>query len=304
MKTKASCPARSNKISPFRAIATILFFTCLSFIACEKDNYPEPQPSFDTTSPGEQDVNQSNEFQGGVLLLPVEEYKKLPVAEVPNTLPKDIAASVSLSTPPISNQGAEGSCVAFGTTYAARSIMWKKNHSASSYTTSTNIFSPEYVYNQIKLSSSCLSGSYVTTGLNLLKSQGACRWSKMPYTDVSCSTMPNATQKSDASGYKLSGYGTVSCTVSAIKSLLNSGYPIVVAGPVNTQFQTLTPGAILTNRVGNIGNHCYCVVGYDDSKNAFKVMNSYGTNWGTSGYGWIDYGYISQWWNELYKLNN
>jgi len=31
------------------------------------------------------------------------------------------------------------------------------------------------------------------------------------------------------------------------------------------------------------------VVGYDESRNAFKVINSWGVNWGNEGYLWIDY---------------
>ncbi len=31
------------------------------------------------------------------------------------------------------------------------------------------------------------------------------------------------------------------------------------------------------------------VIGYNDTKNAFKVMNSWGTKWGDNGFAWIDY---------------
>ena len=31
------------------------------------------------------------------------------------------------------------------------------------------------------------------------------------------------------------------------------------------------------------------IVGYDDTRSAFKVINSWGTDWGIGGYGWIDY---------------
>jgi len=32
-----------------------------------------------------------------------------------------------------------------------------------------------------------------------------------------------------------------------------------------------------------------CVVGYNDQKSAYKIFNSWGTEWGDSGYGWIEY---------------
>jgi len=32
------------------------------------------------------------------------------------------------------------------------------------------------------------------------------------------------------------------------------------------------------------------LVGYSDDRGAFKVMNSWGTQWGNGGFGWISYG--------------
>ena len=37
------------------------------------------------------------------------------------------------------------------------------------------------------------------------------------------------------------------------------------------------------------GAHAVVVVGYDDQRSAFKIANSWGTDWGIGGYGWIDY---------------
>ena len=36
--------------------------------------------------------------------------------------------------------------------------------------------------------------------------------------------------------------------------------------------------------------HCIVIVGYDDTKQAWLVRNSWGTGWGTNGYGWFGYG--------------
>lgn len=38
------------------------------------------------------------------------------------------------------------------------------------------------------------------------------------------------------------------------------------------------------------GNHIVLIVGWDDAKQAWLVKNSYGTEWGENGYGWIKYG--------------
>ncbi|NOU17098.1 MAG: C1 family peptidase [Bacteroidales bacterium] len=237
----------------------------------------------------------------GCNLLPADEYAKIPVAKEPDGIV--IKAAVTLNIPSVGDQGSEGSCVAWGTTYAGRSIAWQAGHPAA-WSNSVNIFSPEYVYNQIKASSSCGSGSYVKTGLNLLKSQGVCRWSVMPYTDASCSTLPNATQIADAANYKIAGYSAVTRSTSAIKAQLAAGKAVIVAGPVSNGFMYLANGAVLTTFVGgSLGGHCYCVVGYDDTKGAFKFMNSWGKSWASSGFGWIAYGYERTWWSEAYVIN-
>ena len=38
------------------------------------------------------------------------------------------------------------------------------------------------------------------------------------------------------------------------------------------------------------GGHCIVIVGYDDSKQAWLVRNSWGTGWGMAGYCWFGYG--------------
>ncbi|MEZ4955452.1 MAG: C1 family peptidase [Saprospiraceae bacterium] len=39
----------------------------------------------------------------------------------------------------------------------------------------------------------------------------------------------------------------------------------------------------------NSGGHAMTIVGYDDGKNAFRIVNSWGTNWGDNGFAWVDY---------------
>lgn len=36
------------------------------------------------------------------------------------------------------------------------------------------------------------------------------------------------------------------------------------------------------------------ITGFDDSKNAFRIMNSWSAAWGDKGFGWIDYGFFLQ----------
>lgn len=277
------------------AILFVLGFGGFLMNSCEKSAQDEVQPTSDQSSVV------SNDYHSlGCELLPAEEYSKIPVAKTPKVT---LQAAATLNVPPVGDQGGEGSCVAWGTTYAARSINWQANYSAV-WSQSVNIFSPEYVYNQIKAKRSCSSGSYVTRGLDLLKSQGVCTWSTMPYTDVKCTTMPTTAQKAAAANYKIASYSTVTISTSAIKSFLAAGKPVIVAGSVNNAFMYLGNNQVLSTFTGSsLGGHCYCIVGYDDTKGAFKFMNSWGSSWASSGFGYIAYGYEKTWWREAYVIN-
>ncbi|MDR4892209.1 MULTISPECIES: C1 family peptidase [unclassified Chryseobacterium] len=203
-----------------------------------------------------------------------------------------IPSSYSIpNTPPILNQGQEGSCVAFATAYAAASTL---EHNFKGI---TNPRSPEYVYNQIKLSD-CPNGTYISRGLNLIKDQGVCSWNEMPYTDVECSTQPNTTQKSAASTHKFTTWATVDNTnIDNVKTLLSMNLPIIIAVTVDGSFDNLSSANnwIWKSHSGAVrGKHAVCIVGYDDAKQAFKVQNSWGTTWGDHGFFWINYAFFAK----------
>jgi len=44
------------------------------------------------------------------------------------------------------------------------------------------------------------------------------------------------------------------------------------------------------NGTAGSDGHCVMIVGYDDHKKAWLIRNSWGTGWGTGGYGWFAYG--------------
>lgn len=278
-------------------------FSFLFFNACDKQKDDLSNLTTDNSSlvqePGSID---STERGMGCLPVPKAMYQLIAVA--PAVHLKSISAVIDLACPSIGNQGSEGSCVAWGTTYAGRSIT-RKTHDGGSYSTSTNIFSPEYVYNQIKVSSSCASGAYIYKAFDLLKAQGVCTWNDMPYSSTNgCSTMPNSTQKQNATANKINSYYRVNITSSAIKNELNQNRPVVIGGPVDRTYYYLGNNGILTqyNPKTYLGNHCVCIVGYDDAKSAFKFQNSWGTSWGTSGFGWMSYTAISGYITEAYVM--
>lgn len=187
------------------------------------------------------------------------------------------------------------------------------------YPSNKIIYSPAFLYNQVKLDpTDCSKGSNVKANLDKLKVQGICKESDMPYNSSNCSTQPTTGQITLASSNKIDHYETVPINRAAIKQTINAGFPVVVAffvdnkfyqdywNPNNINTTWTTFGTPITDNLGNKSAHATVLYGWDDSKNAFKMLNSWGNTWGNYGSIWVDYGLIenSSVFFEAYKLLN
>jgi len=281
-----------KRFSKLMSLVAVLGLVSMLFITCSKNVVEEPA------------VAPTSTHTYGALFLPADEYNKLPVAPTPEF--KSMATVVNLNTPPVGDQGTEGSCTAWGSTYCGLSTYYQALHPAA-WSQSVNIFSPEFVYDQTKATSSCTGGAYTSTVLAFVVSHGSCTWTLMPYSDTNgCSLVPTSAQTSNALLHKPTSYSTVPIAAggAAIKAQLAAGHAVIVGGNVNSAFENLKSGGVLTTYKGTtLGGHCYCVVGYDDTKNAFKFQNSWGPTWSTAGCGYINYNNVTSWWSEAYVLN-
>jgi hypothetical protein len=205
-----------------------------------------------------------------------------------------LPSSVDLSDdmPPPGDQGNQQSCVAWAVAYALKSQQEKVERGWIIYDTNginfDRVFSPSFIYNQINGGTD--SGSNFADAFRILITQGAAPLSAMPYTASPFAPVPSAAQ-SVAGNFRADTFRTVDPSdVSEVKAQLAAGHPLVIAGRMYQQFHNLGPDQVWTTATGPvIGRHAMTLVGYDDSKGAFKVINSWGTNWGSAGYGWIEY---------------
>lgn len=53
------------------------------------------------------------------------------------------------------------------------------------------------------------------------------------------------------------------------------------------------PSLDLLEKLRNLPTHQVAAVGYDDAKQAFKIVNSWGEEWGDGGFGWVSYAYVA-----------
>jgi hypothetical protein len=246
-------------------------------------------------------------YKTGALPLDSAEVAKIPflvMEEVSSAtgVSAAIPSIVRLTPPRIVYQGSEGNCSATAF-YYARSIEQYYRTGATSYTDSTNTFSPEFIFNPIKSGLYC-DGTGLLQVLGLLRDKGVCTWAKMPWIQNDCNTLPNADQYANAANYKITGYSKVLASdIGTIKSILASNKPLVSQYSIDDNFRNGAPDYIWNSFSGNPGFHALCIVGYDDTKNAFLIVNSWGTEFGDNGYRWIDYSFLAIVSSGLFVMN-
>ncbi|KEZ93219.1 hypothetical protein IL45_13955 [Nonlabens ulvanivorans] len=210
---------------------------------------------------------------------------------IPNTLPSSFDLSPLL--PPVGNQGRQGSCTSWAITYYLKSFQ-EQIETGLPYS-EHNIMSPAYSYNQ--LTQGICEGTSITATLEILKEKGAVSMQSFPYLDYSCNIQPNSFQNTEASANKISDYKYLSGSnmLLEMKTLLNEQKPIIISAYLDSQFGIVDQFGLSAYRehpvdYSSSGScHAMLVIGYSDNYNAFKVVNSWGEDWGDDGFVWIDY---------------
>jgi C1A family cysteine protease len=215
-----------------------------------------------------------------------------------NPLPERV--SLEQYAPARRNQGSQGSCVAWASAYAARTILRARQTGENP---NDIAFSPAFVYNQIKLSQDC-QGSYIVKAVETMTQEGALPLSQFPYTDQSCDRRPTRDDIAAAEQYKMKGANRLTkggddyaLDMLAIKQNLAHGAPVVIGMMVGGSFMQDMMGKKMwipsqdDYEMAGFGGHAMCVIGYDDfiEGGAFQIMNSWGTDWGDNGIAWVRY---------------
>jgi len=216
-----------------------------------------------------------------------------------------LPSSFIMATPGVINQGGEGSCLSVALNYQ-RSIEAYYKSGASSYSNSSNFLSPEFLYNYTKVNSGCGSGASMLSSMSFLKNRGICTWNSLPYSDQNgCDTaMVTSAMKSEALNYRIAGYNYMLGTdLTALKTALANRHPLSFAFQMDANFYNAYPGYIWNSRGSLMFTHAITIVGYDDSKRAFKAINGWGTSWGDQGFIWIDYDFFGTIAGYVYQMN-
>jgi hypothetical protein len=178
-------------------------------------------------------------------------------------------------TTPIRDQGACGSCVAFGVV-ATMEAQW--NILRGDPDIDLDLSEAHLFF--CGGSCGCSFGWNVPPALDYAKEHGVSIEDCFPYADhdMECSLCKDWTEKA----YRVVSWREIT-SVAERKNILSNHGPLVACMDVYEDFKTYT-GGVYTHTTGDLlGGHCISVVGYDDSLGCWICKNSWGTGWGESG---------------------
>lgn len=238
-------------------------------------------------------------------------------------LPSHVDNSSLPSFPPIGDQGQEGCCVAFGSTYYQATHEVGLVNGTNNKASSNGILSPKWTYNMINGGGD--NGSYPPQAFDLLSKNGAVSITKLPYKagdflawDLETEHWIDAISNRTSGPQFVKGLGGKDPqNLTQIKQLLANGHiltfatfadswvPAVVKRDPSPNAKNQFVGQAAISWVNGMqGGHYVTIVGYDDDvwidvnssgkvdageKGAFLVANSWGTGWGANGFVWVSY---------------
>ena len=229
------------------------------------------------------------------------------VEVVESTMNLDLPGYVNHSTstyfPIVRSQGSQGSCAAWATTYYTAGYLQAKDNGWTQASAGNNnhLMSPAWTFN--KVNHGVVGGSHTWTNFYILSDLGGVTWATMPYSDSDYLNWGSEAAWREAPKYKFGNFKyTYPENIDIIKSWVSDGYVLPFAinayqysTCLGTGDDTITAAEYNTMSY----NHANTIIGYDDSRvtdgerGAFRVVNSWGSNWGSAwngyGYYWITY---------------
>ena len=237
----------------------------------------------------------------------------------------------TLYLPQIINQRDIPASAAFAVGYAAKSYNLYKASNTSYYgpggLDTTRLFNPLFIYNQLDIS----KRQNLADIFDFLKTAGISNMQDMPFFyDRDTTRQPTPTAQSNAVQHKVAAvYKLKEYNVALLKKVLyDYSYPIVVGITIDNAFKRMATASFKATNTYDTGSHktftwikymengdpsdnpasdmqkslhTMVIAGWDDTRNAFLVWNSWGALWGNGGYMWIDYDFMKE---ALYYFDN
>jgi hypothetical protein len=232
-----------------------------------------------------------------------DEYKSVNMIEKPLGFGANLPEKYSLEqyVPSIGDQGDLGTCVGWATTYYAATIAYNVLATKNGLpTTKEWHYDPIYTFENIKnkQDNGCQFGSSSVNALIFMAANGAKRMQIDPSNCGKTVSWYNETKSlldiTDAY-FVFSPGDTRNEKIEAVCQVISDNKPVVIGMDCPLSFFQIGSDGVFKPGANEASladaGHAMCLVGYDDKKlgGAFKVVNSWGGNWGDKGYCWIKY---------------
>ena len=202
------------------------------------------------------------------------------------------------------------SCVGFASQYYALSTMYNIRlgikEPSQKY---SHAFDPYFVYSIVKSrdGENCDEGSNFAEAFDILKKAGARKMLFPPYLvcDSSWDKEKLSTTLPYTMPYSIDDWRYAKVNdefIATAKNALYNNFPLIFGVGLTDSFNSLSSddSSSISSSSGlwepksyedRLGGHALTIVGYDDYKfgGAFRVVNSWGREWGDNGYFWMKY---------------
>jgi len=274
-------------------IATVFFLSVL-FSSCTKD-----VDQIDPKDPQEADL----EF--GLGAFDTETNDDIPTGIIFGNGNLPTSHDISQYLPPVGSQGQYGTCVSWALGYNLKTMIeaQDKNYSPADLSDPNNQASPKDLFLAIpkdEVGPSC-GGTYLSSAMKAMQDRGVATMATVPYNNLGdCSQNTQSSWDQAAADYQIANYRSVDLDINSLKQQIAADKPVGFGARLGDNFMSWNSDQVLSghttfDRVGQHAGHAMTIIGYDDNKGAngaFRVVNSWGDDWGSRGFIWIDYNFF------------
>lgn len=201
--------------------------------------------------------------------------------------------------PAVRHQGRLTSCVGWALGYGALTIQRAIQHGCTDTRVIThNASSAMFIFNQIQKDEQG-RGSKLTDAVAFLETQGDCLARHFDSDVNDAQKLPDSTLLDAAQTFTIAGFTELfspkdpdTTKVQRVKQALAQGRPVTIGMAILRNFMMLQNALYWWPDLGDTtpaGGHAIVVIGYDEKRQAFQLMNSWGKEWGRSGFIWVKY---------------
>lgn len=196
--------------------------------------------------------------------------------------------------PPVYDQGQLGSCTANA---IAAAFDFERKRQGLDFVGPSRLF---VYYNEREMEGTVGydAGAELRDGIKSVAKQGVCPETEWPYDISRFRETPSIECYDTALKDRSVEYGRIDQSLDQIRATLAAGYPFVFGISIFPSFESeeVAKTGIVPMPEPNekpLGGHALMAAGYDDSRGAALIRNSWGTGWGASGYFWLPYSYLT-----------